>query len=149
MWLVKYLMMTELELICQNYNFKYSNPITFRLNIAKAYVRRECVLAQFIPVLVSVPGKRFRRFRFRSRFRGKRFQRFRFPVPVRFRKAPDTFNFLRRVVRAILSVRPKCFHRCVSLKETPLKPAQILKHTTQISAEQTAMRTKWFKHIAI
>ena len=37
-----------------------------------------------VPVPVSVPGKRFRRFRFRVRFLGKRFRRFRFPVPVRF-----------------------------------------------------------------
>ena len=58
-------------------------------------------------------------------------------------------NFLRHVMRAIWSVRPKCSHRCVSLKETPLKPVQSLKHTTKDSAEQTAMRTKWFKHIAI
>ena len=65
-----------------------------------------------------------------------------------FRDAPDTFNFLRRVMRAIWSVRAKCSHRCVPLKETPLKPVQILKHTTFYSAEQTAMRTKWFKHIA-
>ena len=50
---------------------------------------------------------------------------------------------------AILSVRPKCSHRCVSLKETPLKPVQSLKHTTKNSTEQTIMRTKWFKHIAI
>ena len=34
-------------------------------------------------------------------------------------------------------------------EETPSKPVQILKHTTQNSAEQTSMRTKWFKHIAI
>ena len=34
------------------------------------------------------------------------------------REAPDTFNFLRHVMRAIWSVRPKCSHRCVSLKET-------------------------------
>ena len=67
----------------------------------------------------------------------------------KIRKAPGTFNFLRHVMRAILSVRPKCSHRCASLKETPLKPVQILKHTTNNSAEQTAMRTKWFKHIAI
>ena len=65
------------------------------------------------------------------------------------RKVPDTFNFLRHVMRAIWSVRPKCSHRCVSLKETPLKPVQSLKHTTKNSAEQTVMRTKWFKHIAI
>ena len=71
------------------------------------------------------------------------------PLPITFRDAPDTFNFLRHVMRAIWSVRPKCSHRCVSLKETPLKPVQILKHTTFYSAEQTAMRTKWFKHIAI
>ena len=64
-------------------------------------------------------------------------------------KAPDTFNFWRHVMRAILSRRPKCSHRCVSLKETPLKPVQILKHTTKNSTEQTVMRTKWFKHIAI
>ena len=69
--------------------------------------------------------------------------------PLFFRKAPDTFNFLRHVTRAIWSLRPKCSHRCVSLKETSLKPVQILKHTTKNSAEQTAMRTKWFKHIAI
>ena len=31
----------------------------------------------------------------------------------------------------------------------PFKPVQILKHTTKNSTEQTAMRTKWFKHIAI
>ena len=35
------------------------------------------------------------------------------------------------------------------LGETTLKPVQILKHTTKNSAEQTAMRMKWFKHIAI
>ena len=48
-----------------------------------------------------------------------------------FRKAPDTFKFLRHVMRAVWSVRPKCSHRCVSLKKTPLKPVQILKHTTK------------------
>ena len=30
----------------------------------------------------------------------------------------DAFNFLRHVTRATWSVRPKCSHRCVSLKET-------------------------------
>ena len=52
-------------------------------------------------------------------------------------------------MRAILSVRPKCSHRCLSRKETPLKPAQILTHATRISTEQTSMRTKCSKHIAI
>ena len=33
-------------------------------------------------------------------------------------KASDTFKFLRHVMRAILSVRPKCSHRCVSVKES-------------------------------
>ena len=37
-----------------------------------------------VPRPVSVPRKRFWRFRFRVRFLGKRFRRFRFPVPVRF-----------------------------------------------------------------
>ena len=41
----------------------------------------------------------------------------------------------------------KCSHWRVSLN--PLKPVQILQHTTKNSAEQTAMRTKWFKQIAI
>ena len=36
------------------------------------------------------------------------------------RKAPDMFKLLRHVMRAIWSVRPKCSHRCVSLKETSL-----------------------------
>ena len=48
-------------------------------------------------------------------------------------------------MRAILSVRPKCSHRCVSLKETPLKPMQFLSHATRTSTEQTSMRTKWVK----
>ena len=46
-------------------------------------------------------------------------------------KALDTFKFLRHVMRAILSVGPKCSDRCVPLKETRLKPVQILKHTTK------------------
>ena len=67
-----------------------------------------------------------------------------------FRKALDTFKFLRHVMRAIiLFVQPKCSHRCVSLKESPLKLVQILKHAAKISTEQTSMRTKWFKHITI
>ena len=52
-------------------------------------------------------------------------------------------------MRAILSVRPKCSHRCVSRKETPLKPVQILKHAPRKSTQQTSMRTEWLKHIAI
>ena len=43
-----------------------------------------------VPVPVSVPEKRFRRFRFRVRFLGKRFRRFRFPVPVRFLGHPES-----------------------------------------------------------
>ena len=35
------------------------------------------------------------------------------------RKAPDMLNFLRHVMT--WHVRPKCSHRCVSLKETPFK----------------------------
>ena len=66
-----------------------------------------------------------------------------------FRKALDTFDFLRHVMRAILSVRPKCSHRCSSWKETPLKPVLILMHVTKISTEQTSLRTKWLKHIVI
>ena len=60
-------------------------------------------------------------------------------------KAPDTFKFLRR---AIFPARPKCSHRCVSRKETPLKRVEILQHTTQNSTEQTVMRTKWFINIS-
>ena len=64
-------------------------------------------------------------------------------------KALDMFKHLRHVIRAILSVLPKCSHRCVSLKESPLKPVLLLKHATRISTEQTSVRMKWFKHIAI
>ena len=66
-----------------------------------------------------------------------------------FRKALDTFKFLRHVMRANLSARPKCSHRCVSRKETPLKRVEILTHATRKSTEQTSMRAKWFKHITI
>ena len=52
-------------------------------------------------------------------------------------------------LRAILLVRPKCSHRCVSLKEFRLRPVQILQHATRRSTEETSMRTEWFKHIAI
>ena len=65
------------------------------------------------------------------------------------RRPSDTFKFLRHVIRAILSARPKCSHRCVSQKETPLKCVEILTHSTRRSTEQTSMRAKWFKHIAI
>ena len=64
-------------------------------------------------------------------------------------KALDPFKFLKHVVRAIVFVRPKCSHRCFSLKGSPLKPVQILKHAARISTEQTSMRTKWFERIAI
>ena len=75
--------------------------------------------------------------------------------PVRTSSGPllgkvlDTLTFLRHIVRATLSLRPKCSHGCISLKEFPLEPVLILKHTTQNSTEQTSMRTKWFKHIAM
>ena len=67
------------------------------------------------------------------------------------RKALDTFKkkCLRHVMRAIVSVRPRCSHSCVSLKEFPFKPVQILKHATRISTKQIRMRTKWAEHIAI
>ena len=34
-------------------------------------------------------------------------------------------------------------------EEIPVKPVEILEHTTKNSTEQTSMRRKWFKHIAI
>ena len=48
------------------------------------------------------------------------------------RKAPDTLKFWRHDMRALLSVRPKCSHRCVSLKESPSKPVEMLQHATRI-----------------
>ena len=60
-----------------------------------------------------------------------------------------SFNCLRHVMKAILSARPECPHRCVSLKRIPTKPVQILKHTAKNSTGQTSMREKWFKHIAL
>ena len=65
------------------------------------------------------------------------------------RRALDTFKFSRHAMRATSLVRPKCSHGCVSLKESPLKPVRILKRDTRTSTEQTSMRTKWFKHIAM
>ena len=40
--------------------------------------------------------------------------------------------------------RKNCSHRCVSLKESPLKPVLILKHEARTSMEQTSVRAKWF-----
>ena len=122
---------------------------------------RTCLMRAFLPLVALY---RAIRLRFGYRFEscdangprnvkninlGKQRSVFSFFSSPSLRDAPDTFNFLRHVMRAIWSVRPKCSHRCVPLKETPSKPVQILKHTTFYSAEQTAMRTKWFKHIAI
>ena len=59
------------------------------------------------------------------------------------RKATDAFKCLRHVMRALLSVRPRCSHIRVSLKESPLKPVLILQHVTSKATEQTSMRTKW------
>ena len=63
----------------------------------KGFQGKFCVLQyslaeRTVPVPVSVPGKRFRRFRFRVRFLGKRFRRFRFPVPVRFLGHPGMLS---------------------------------------------------------
>ena len=44
--------------------------------------RQESLRDGTVPVPVSVPEKRFRRFRFRVRFLEERFRRFRFLVPV-------------------------------------------------------------------
>ena len=41
-----------------------------------------------------------------------------FPLPF-VRKAHDTFNFLRDVMRAIWSVRRKCSHRCKARSSAP------------------------------
>ena len=49
----------------------------------------------------------------------------------------------------IESHTPFRHHRCVSLKKSPLRPVLILKHTTTKTTEQTSMRTKLFKHVAI
>ena len=53
------------------------------------------------------------------------------------------FKFLRHIMRAILSARPKFSHRCVSRRETPLKRVEILTHATRRSTEQMSMRTKF------
>ena len=52
-------------------------------------------------------------------------------------------KYLRHVMKAMLSVRPKCSRRCFSPKEFPWEPVLILKHATRISTEQTSMRMKW------
>ena len=70
-------------------------------------------------------------------------------VPKDIKGSGAYTELLRHAMRANLSVRPKCSHRCVSLKESPFKPLQILRHTTRTSTEQPAMRTKCFKHIVI
>ena len=65
-----------------------------------------------------------------------------FGLPERlliFRKAPDTFKCLRHAMRAILSVRPKCSHRCVAWKETPLKPVQILNRANHYENEMVGV----------
>ena len=64
---------------------------------------------------------------------------------VRIRIVP---KFLGHVMKAFSSARPNCSHRRVSLKKFPLELALILTHATNISTEQTSMRTKLFKHIA-
>ena len=57
-------------------------------------------------------------------------------------------KFLRHVMRAIWSVRPKCSHRCVSGGISIKTCASPQAHATRIS-KQTSMRAKWLKHIAI
>ena len=65
-----------------------------------------------------------------------------------FREAPDTLTFLRHVMRAVcLSDQSALID--ASRNETALKPVQILTHATRRSTEQTSVRTKRFRHIAI
>ena len=59
-----------------------------------------------VPVSVSVPGKRFRRFRFRFWFREKRFRRFRFPVPVRLLSLSHPAIFVRHQFSGPFPVLP-------------------------------------------
>ena len=63
------------------------------------------------------------------------------------RKALDTFHFWDTLWEQL------CLSDQSPLIDTPLwrkpKPVQILKHTTKNLTEKTAMRTKWFEHIAI
>ena len=47
------------------------------------------------------------------------------------REAPEAFKFLRHVIESNLSVRPKCSHRCVSLKEFPSEPVLISQECDQ------------------
>ena len=44
-------------------------------------------------------------------------------------------------MRAILSVRPKCSHRCVSLKESPLRPV-LIPNVTRMSTESCKFGNK-------
>ena len=73
-------------------------------------------------------------------------------APRIVREVPDTLNFLRRALRAILSVRPKCSHRCFSLKESPFYIKICSQHTRcstlgfAYQARKTAQRlTFWVR----
>ena len=84
---------------------------TFKILLSWRFPRKQALLDDF-PLCPQAPPPQKRIFYFYCRL----------AVSDRsflFRDAPDTFNFLRHVMRAVWSVRPKCSHRCVSLKETP------------------------------
>ena len=59
-----------------------------------------------------------------------------------FRQELDAFRLWRNVLRVAASVRPKCCHRCASLKKSPMKVVLIPTQATKISAEQTSTRMK-------
>ena len=83
--------------------FQFSVP-AFRLRRGFLCVFQYSLTERTVPV--SVPGKRFRRFRFRVRFLGKQFRRFRFPVPVRFLGRPE------RVLVGVPSTKLLEFNPC-------------------------------------
>ena len=82
-------------------------------------------------VPVSVPGKRFRRFRFRVRFRRKRFRRFRFPVPVRFLGHPVVWGLVAQcsATPASVAATPPC-------SATPFQRQLDVRHSWQAKGDR-------------
>ena len=59
------------------------------------------------------------------------------------------FKFLRHIGRAILAVRLKFSHRCVSLKESPSKTCPSLQAREQNINQANVYESKGVKHIAV
>ena len=98
-------------------------------------------------VPVSVPGKRFRQFRFCVRFLGKRFRRCRFPVPVGFLGHPSGNRKWWRQTGSRQSTHYRRYGPDTEIQYRPQKPHGPAKPSRILSKREADTEFQYRPHI--